>query len=175
MIRERPEQVVGGSGRYRLLITDNHTEYPLPDPETIGKLDCMYEPKMTIVVDQYMLEELTGDDRLVARLIEALPEGVDKGGIGYLWAIDATEAQIKAIFAAFMDSIFARETGGDDDTFDYWPNAIDMAQQIALDLDTINDANNARAELRTRYLAFIKQFGRVMEFSYDQQDIDPEA
>jgi hypothetical protein len=195
MIAERYNS--GGHAYDTLWIRDYHTEYPLPDLSTIPRTHDGFYARIHCIYSEYNLEDLLthdelmpgrggyigGDHPIMQIIIDALPDELcdiwyDEGrkvkqSPGHVWELHGDQSQLVYIFRAFTSSIFSRETGGDDDTFDYWPNAVDMSQQMARDLDTMysNGTTTYYDELRNAYLAYIATHGRVTDFQFDADDI----
>ena len=166
---------------FTLLLSDYHTEYPLPEVGT-----C----KPDIVFDGDALEDIFGEEAVIQLWRHAPKPLADEFGDMYhlhIWHVAGSYDQIAEVLDAFCKTIFAppqyspkydfflHTPSGDDDAFDYWPIAVDLAKQIANDLDTINPEGKQYEKLRQRYIDFINKGGSIIEFNFDDTTSKLEA
>jgi hypothetical protein len=165
-----------------LWLTDYHTDYPLPDniPNTI----------VDIIFDGNALEEIFGPDAMTELWKHAPKAITDEYGEDmyymHLWQVSGSYDAISQVLDAFTNRVFAppkysptydfflHTPSGDDDAFDYWPTAVDLAKQIAIDLDSINPDGKQYQQLRDKYIAFIKKGGTISEFNFDESTVADE-
>lgn len=148
-----------------LLLGDHNGEYAIP--KTPGGAYNIEE-----IFNRFDLENIFGEEA-VEELLKHVPEELNED-FSYIWLVEGMYSQLLVTFNAFCRKVMADKTGGDDDTFDYWPSAMHVLQQFANDLDKINPDNKHYEQLRQAYLNYITTFGRVPEYHFDDTDIIPE-
>lgn len=148
-----------------LLICDYHKEYALPDiPEL--RVETIYDP--------YALSDLLNDnDATLEALFNAFPQELkDEMGDEHntIYKTHGSYALHLEMLHQFTKQIFLSATGGDDDTFDYWPTAIGIARQLAKDLDEIMATTIHTDDLYSAYQSYVIEFGRVPEYAWSENE-----
>lgn len=137
------ENAMAKHGYAELIVADYHLEYPLPEHN--------HYPLVGLVWNNYEIGEihkaLTGNwdyaSDFDAQLMEqAFPGLMNKYPLHFdynmnLWHIRGNPEQIFKHLTEWFEEVYEGPRGADDDTFDYWPNAYDMATMIVMDLDEI--------------------------------------
>lgn len=137
---------------WTLYVADTHGEYALPDPTTIKKVPHKggfgeFPIIVETVWDTNAMEalfKLDVDGEPMRTLLSHLPDpilpycfGTDNNDPGLVHRITGTKEQIAELLTTYMTQLGEGPKGADDDCYDYWPGAMDMAWQIACDLDHI--------------------------------------
>lgn len=147
-----------------LHIADMHGEYTLP---TNPPRSPVYgDAHIYTLISFSALEKLMGDGPTEDYLNKHLPQELQDvygSALVDVWELYGTHDQLVWVFDEFCGKLFEKETGGDDDTFDYWPSAMTVAYQLACDL-------NRLGILKARYAEYIVNFGEVMEYTPDWED-----
>jgi hypothetical protein len=153
-----------------LHIADMHGEYVLPTDAP--KTEEGFRARISCVINYSALEELMGEEETTEYLLHMPKKLQDVYGSEMVdvWSLAGSYNQLLWVFNEFAHSLFANETGGDDDTFDYWPSAMTVAWQIACDLDEAVPEGDVRGLLKIGYSAFVQEFGEVMEYTPDWEN-----
>lgn len=112
---------------HTFLYYDMHGEYPVEG--------------FTTLINSLNLSEVLGDSPRAREAIQKValqigyssPETIDE--FGFIVGFRGTHGRLDDIFHRYMNQVGDGPQGADDDTFDYWPGAIQLAHDIAKDLD----------------------------------------
>lgn len=150
-----------------MLICDGHREYDLPAISGL-RIDTIFAP--------FELSALLNDaDEPITALFNAFPKELQNEMQGNVFTtVYKTHGSFDAhvqLLREFTKVVFTDETGGDDDTYDYWPTAIGMCRSIATDLDKLRPAPNNSStftdELYAAYQQYVRTYGAVDEYFWD--------
>lgn len=95
-------------------------------------LDGAYKPDLPrrfVLLDLDQLEEMP----FIRIEDEDVPSWMD-ASFGTLVHISGTDAEMKNLFDLIADAVEDGPQGADDDTFDYWPSAVDAVEVFAKDM-----------------------------------------
>jgi hypothetical protein len=141
------------------------------------------------VWDQYDVDRLVEDrdipwdkqdkseqKKLLAKLMTFFPKPLR--GDGAIWKITGSYKQLIEIADKYADNVlgpghFGHGPSGDDDTFDYWPGAMEMLQNMVIDLDTIAGGGTKHYDaLRKRYRKWLRDVVQepIPEYNFDGFD-----
>lgn len=157
-----------------LWIFDYHGgEYPLPDskqPWPGWKAEVIYSySNLSGLVGEELADQV--DEAIVEMFSKASPGHGDR--CGDLWSVCGTYGEVRDCFVEFAADVMGGPVGADDDTYDYWPNAFGMAQQMAEDLDKLWPEGKCDELLHKMYDTMIAERGHVSEFSDPWTNQDP--
>jgi hypothetical protein len=134
------QDVLERYGYAQLLIADYHLEYPLePHPNT--RVDLVWQPGSVENIG-YLLDPeqdaMAVDDKVKAFEEVMFGPLIEKYGMHYepgmnLWLLQGSLSGLAGVFDRHAQNLMGG-SGGDDDTFDYWPNAFEMLMMMAQDL-----------------------------------------
>jgi len=148
-------------GSVVIMITDLHGEYPIPDPQALkswARRDTIWprtfhwtDTRRRLGVDE--AEEVV--EQLFIQLVggKAVTERWNSTHVNQLTGqeeliqLSADFDTMVAWFRAFLSTLGGAR-GGDDDTFDYWPNAMGMAADWARALDEVHSTQTYIEEVR---------------------------
>lgn len=85
---------------------------------------------------------------------------------GRVIRVTGSVEQIARFLGAYLADL-TRETGGDDDAYDYWPDGVSCAWQIACDLDQHVGGDTHRESMRVWYDRYSAMYGGVPEFEHE--------
>lgn len=133
-----------GFGYAQLLVADYHLEYPLKKPTEVSgfcRVELIWQPSAL----EFLAEDLgrggESDDYLKNVADELFPNlenrynGFYEHGMN-LWLLQGNLQSLYQVWEAHLKDCMIAPTG-DDSTYDYWPNAMDMLLVMAQDLITL--------------------------------------
>jgi len=126
-------------GYARIILCDYHKEYPIPHPKLRGHtvVDLIYNADEVQEVQTFLgmpkPDELEPFDGLDIRYNGYYGPGMS------IWLIQGSLENLIAIFYDFARTLKEGPIGGDDDSYDYWPNAMEMLLTFAMDLEELTD------------------------------------
>jgi hypothetical protein len=165
-------------GGITLFLGDYHTESPLPDPTQIHKFkhpNGEFSVRIRIIWDYYAVSEIISatlpkrtlenwqevqaqEDAIIKSLTNHFPEEFDEAARGgHVWRVNGSLSQLCETFELFVQSLEAGCTGADDDFYDYWPNAMDMALTFAKDLNKITKTDQFTRRLQKAYESVVRR------------------
>lgn len=125
---------------FTLLIPDMHCEYPLDGNQSrrhMPELDLIWNPwnlQMRLEANGIPdSEEIIHD--LACKLFP-YPH-FDHDAAVNIWQVRGSVGEIGNLILYFSQMLMGGPLGGDDDTFDYWPNAFEMLIELVRDYLTI--------------------------------------
>lgn len=177
--KEGPESL----GGVQIWLNDLHGEYPLPDPETIKKFEhpngmfrLRVQPMFTTFYVSELLEhglERTKDnweeiqdrsEKILKDLMSNFPEPFrDRTDVGTIVEVSGALSQHTDLFDKYCIVLAEGCTGSDDDFYDYWPGAMDMAYDYATDLDKVSESKRFTRRLKQAYKAVKKRRPEIAE------------
>ena len=127
------QQGIEGNDYHGVLLYDLHSSY------TEMFQDPTWRPgfaRSFTVVDFWQVDETGGfvtvkADKLIAEYNGFIDPQL---GFGSLYSVHGSIADHRKLFTEFATACNEGPIGGDDDTFDYWPSAMDMLEVYARDL-----------------------------------------
>jgi hypothetical protein len=131
-------------GYARLLIADYHLEYPL-EAQSGARVELVWHP---FEIGQ-VIEGLHGhyNEDVVQKFEEEMFGPLEQlYGHDYeagmnLWLVQGSVGQLTAVAGHHAHALMGGSSG-DDDTFDYWPNAFEMLQEMATDVIRLGGLRN---------------------------------
>jgi hypothetical protein len=98
------------------------------------------------------------EDAIIKSLTNHFPEEFDEAARGgHVWRVNGSLSQLCETFELFVQSLEAGCTGADDDFYDYWPNAMDMALTFAKDLNKITKTDQFTRRLQKAYESVVRR------------------
>ena len=158
---------------WKLVFVDWHREYPIDTAKyeiELNQLPNSYGFRSGVMFDPSELEDLGVPEEKIEDLMAHFPEKLreESGGSYVVVYVDGNRDQLEKLFELYAATFFDSELGGDDQTFDYWPNSLDMIlRPLADDLDEICGTIIHKEALKGMYLEFIKKYGPVPEYTWD--------
>lgn len=135
-----------------MFIFDYHRNYELP---TVEGVRCEIALNLTVLHEIY-------DISAIKTMLQSLPL-MDVGPLsmpsGVLYYICGEQPQIIQFFDQFLERLKQRPSG-DDEIFDFWPNAWEMAEKMADDIDEITKSNICHNKIDKAYKYLVKKFGK---------------
>lgn len=130
-------------GYARLLIADYHLEYPF-EPTTKAHVELIWTPGELDSV----LENIHGhpNEDLIEKFAEAAFGPLEQlYGMHYqtgmnLWLLQGDLGGLMSVWERHAQNLMGG-SGGDDDTYDYWPNAFEMLMELTADLIRLDFRN----------------------------------
>lgn len=158
------ENMLDPHGYARLCIADYHLEYPIPHPKVKGYTRCELFYNAGIVEDLRTELEVEPGDFHPFPGLELRYNGHYEPEMS-LWLIQGSIENLARIWAAFHATLVEGPSGGDDDSFDYWPAAVDMLITFAHDLVELDPSYKAALadDLRTLEHRTIANAGKNWE------------
>jgi hypothetical protein len=170
---------LGMHGAVTIYVTDYHGEYPLPDERDVPKSKRVRTPeskyskflppgfpaRINTVWDSYAIDDLLGaggpdyQSSPIRPIIKLINERLGRGGDddpGHVHAIHGTMDQLTWVYDKFLSGLADGPQGADCDTFDYWPNAMDMADQMARIIDALNRNTKQLDKLKKAFVALVR-------------------
>lgn len=152
---------------YTLYIKEYHGEYPPPNDTDIPKDKEGFSARILTVWDTYNIEQLLWnrnakhaqkDEAAVEGLLKPLLKRIADRFEGdfdgeFVYEIRGNIDQLTIIFTKWVHSVTSVNTGGDCDTFDYHPSALQALYDFAIDLDDITRTRRFTKHLAKAYKA----------------------
>jgi hypothetical protein len=157
VIREHWKSDQSSCEYYVLYIFDGHGEYPflrnVRNDTTFKLPDVCHE-----IWDGFALTDLIGENAVIdaAKSLPQQIRNLPDDGWGTIWKIQGTLKQLEYLYAKHCDVMFTGPIGSDDDTYDYWPSGMDMAFDLAIDLDDMTRSRRDTSAFMTRWKTFVK-------------------
>lgn len=170
---------------YVLYLTEYHGEYPIDADiyrtplKTNGfsaRVECIWngfevgEAARAFGGDEDSITS-SDDDKMEPMLFPDLRKTPEDPAIGHIYRLQGDLTQLNDIFTRYLREVGNGPSGGDDDTFDYWPSAFEMLWAFAKDLDKINGNKAATDDVRAAFRKILKK-GNNLEWAEDEWGFD---